>query len=291
MKKILNLKKIEQIYQIKKRISSKNVDSGRSMVEMLGVLAVIGVLSIAGITGYTFAMEKYRSNQLLRDLSLRAASVSTQMLADHEGSLEEFENGTEFNITLGIFEPDSVNYFTLDTENVPLTVCSSLILNPPKGVIGIYLDNVMVNSPSACVETNNMVFAFHKTLESTNVNAVENGNMDCLLTCPGGETTNANCGANEKKVKTDNSVCGKSCYVCRNDSCPSGTSKSCDSGYTATFESSTEAGSSCYRCVRESVLPGSGGIGGGVVSPEEPNIPTPPIDGLIPTPDPMSPQN
>ena len=30
-------------------------ESGRSMVEMLGVLAIIGVLSVGGIAGYTTA--------------------------------------------------------------------------------------------------------------------------------------------------------------------------------------------------------------------------------------------
>ena len=38
-------------------------ESGRSMVEMLGVLAIIGVLSIGGIAGYTQAMKKYRVNE------------------------------------------------------------------------------------------------------------------------------------------------------------------------------------------------------------------------------------
>ena len=37
-------------------------ESGRSMVEMLGVLAVIGVLSVAGVSGYTAAMKKHRAN-------------------------------------------------------------------------------------------------------------------------------------------------------------------------------------------------------------------------------------
>ena len=34
-------------------------ESGRSMVEMLGVLAIIGVLSVGGIAGYKLAIEKY----------------------------------------------------------------------------------------------------------------------------------------------------------------------------------------------------------------------------------------
>ncbi len=40
-------------------------ESGRSMVEMLGVLAIIGVLSVGGIAGYTIAMRKYKANELL----------------------------------------------------------------------------------------------------------------------------------------------------------------------------------------------------------------------------------
>ena len=40
-----------------------NTQSGRSMVEMLGVLAIIGVLSIGAIAGYSKAMFKYKLNK------------------------------------------------------------------------------------------------------------------------------------------------------------------------------------------------------------------------------------
>ena len=43
----------------------KTNESGRSMVEMLGVLAIIGVLSIGGIAGYSMAMNRYRANEIL----------------------------------------------------------------------------------------------------------------------------------------------------------------------------------------------------------------------------------
>ena len=43
----------------------KTQESGRSMVEMLGVLAIIGVLSIGGIAGYSMAMNRYRANEIL----------------------------------------------------------------------------------------------------------------------------------------------------------------------------------------------------------------------------------
>lgn len=34
--------------------------SGRSMIEMLGVLAIVGILSVGGISGFSTAMTKYR---------------------------------------------------------------------------------------------------------------------------------------------------------------------------------------------------------------------------------------
>ena len=40
-------------------ILNRNTQSGRSMIEMLGVLAIIGVLSVGGISGYSKAMAKY----------------------------------------------------------------------------------------------------------------------------------------------------------------------------------------------------------------------------------------
>ena len=40
-----------------------NTQSGRSMVEMLGVLAIIGILSVGAIAGYSKAMFKYKLNK------------------------------------------------------------------------------------------------------------------------------------------------------------------------------------------------------------------------------------
>ena len=43
----------------------KSEQTGRSMVEMLGVLAIIGVLSVGGIAGYSKAMTKFKINKSL----------------------------------------------------------------------------------------------------------------------------------------------------------------------------------------------------------------------------------
>ena len=48
----------------------KKNQSGRSMVEMLGVLAVIGVLSVGGIAGYKYAMQRHQVNTYLERFSM-----------------------------------------------------------------------------------------------------------------------------------------------------------------------------------------------------------------------------
>ncbi len=58
-------------------------ESGRSMVEMLGVLAIIGVLSVGGIAGYNKAMSMYQTAKALQlldmfNLSVKEASDSDQ---------------------------------------------------------------------------------------------------------------------------------------------------------------------------------------------------------------------
>lgn len=55
----------------------KNNQSGRSMIEMLGVLAIIGVLSVGGIAGYTKAMAKYRSNKIIEQVSMLITNIRT----------------------------------------------------------------------------------------------------------------------------------------------------------------------------------------------------------------------
>ena len=53
----------------------KQNQSGRSMIEMLGVLAIIGVLSVGGIAGYSKAMEKWKINKTIEEYSMLIAGL------------------------------------------------------------------------------------------------------------------------------------------------------------------------------------------------------------------------
>lgn len=55
----------------------RSEQTGRSMVEMLGVLAIIGVLSVGGIAGYSKAMAKYKLTKAMDQVSTTVTNIRT----------------------------------------------------------------------------------------------------------------------------------------------------------------------------------------------------------------------
>ena len=70
--------------------------SGRSMVEMLGVLAIIGVLSVGGIAGYRQAMLQKNLNDIAQGVSL--ALIEAKRYIEQTG---EHYNDNVFEIDIG----------------------------------------------------------------------------------------------------------------------------------------------------------------------------------------------
>ncbi len=74
-------------------------ESGRSMVEMLGVLAIIGVLSVGGIAEYDVAINKIQLNKTAE--LLNRMMLALDVAADSEDDIFEtyFSAGNKFNGT------------------------------------------------------------------------------------------------------------------------------------------------------------------------------------------------
>ncbi|MBR5129838.1 MAG: hypothetical protein IKV03_01245 [Alphaproteobacteria bacterium] len=104
-------------------------ESGRSMLEMLGVLAIAGVLSIGGVTGYSYAMNKYRANETLNELQIRIIDLSQQMQnGAFDLSLGEMGNTTRMGYPISArVSPQFANYFEVFVDNVPSGVCHRLL--------------------------------------------------------------------------------------------------------------------------------------------------------------------
>ena len=131
-------------------------ESGRSMVEMLGVLAVIGVLSVAGIAGYNNAMNKHRANELLNEASKRAAIVAMQATASQNLSINEFLATNEKLGFTGVQEnPANTQQFQLTLSEVDEKVCTQM------------RSSVGTNTPIRDINSDCTVITYNKDLSTT----------------------------------------------------------------------------------------------------------------------------
>lgn len=104
--------------------------SGRSMVEMLGVLAIIGVLSVGGIAGYRQAMLQKNLNDIAQGVSLALieAERDLEQTGEYPGPAFETDIGNyEISATTG----DYSSYFTgseivINASPLSKEVCEAL---------------------------------------------------------------------------------------------------------------------------------------------------------------------
>ena len=74
------------------KVASRYKQSGRSMIEMLGVLAIIGVLTVGSITAYSKAMRRHLLNKQREQISTILATIETQYSA-LSASKSDFQTG------------------------------------------------------------------------------------------------------------------------------------------------------------------------------------------------------
>ncbi|MBQ9090116.1 MAG: hypothetical protein IJY58_03615 [Alphaproteobacteria bacterium] len=226
----------------------KNAETGRSMVEMLGVLAVIGVLSIGGIYGYTFAMDKYRANDIVYEVNLRANDVwhkyQEQPLPDpsEDGTdFDEFPDTTGTGYPIYMTSHPDVAFKTY-VEGVSSRVCKNVVNMNLNGVIqGIQFVQVAqgdgdlvkyTGSASICGEEetdNTLVFTSFLDSESNEGEGQsgdpcveeEDCNMLCApVTCEDDMTCHNSCTGTSTPFCYDNDS-GGICVEClSNKDCP-----------------------------------------------------------------------
>ena len=133
-------------------VNLKKVQSGRSMIEMLGVLAIVGVLSAGGIAGYSMAMQSYKTTQLIERVNLIATRTRQvykgyytythtnpeNMVSSGKLSASDFENpfGGQININGSGWEDNRV-LFEIQLSNLPAETCTDLLLTD-WGSVGMF---------------------------------------------------------------------------------------------------------------------------------------------------------
>ena len=83
----------------------KKLESGRTMIEMLGVLAIIGVLSVGGIAGYSKAMNKFKTNKVADNFAMIVTNIRTLYAQQNNYS----GLTTETAINMGVVPDELIN--------------------------------------------------------------------------------------------------------------------------------------------------------------------------------------
>ena len=133
--------------------------SGRSMVEMLGVVAVVGVLSIGGIMGYSYAVDKYHANQVMNDVNLRGIDLIAQASRGGDLSLAEWPTKTSGDLDIGLEVDEATNTTEggIYVNKVPQRVCE-IIAESISDNVELTVNGV--DYTDSCAEENKMVFYY-----------------------------------------------------------------------------------------------------------------------------------
>lgn len=192
----------------------KEQETGRSMVEMLGVLAVIGVLSVAGIAGYSSAMNKYRANELLNEASKRATILAMQIASGKAGE----------GLSIGEFTQPSGYLFGVDKSYA--TGGKTLKLTLSKDPSGKIDEDVCAQMKATAGD-----------------NGIMQVNTDCTEI-----TFNADLSAGSKDSNTDTDICTPACNAgeeCIGGSCLA--LETCDPNTFVPFLTDNDD-PGCYSC-------------------------------------------
>ena len=207
--------------------------SGRSMVETIGVLAVMGVLTIGGIAGYNYGINKHRANQVLQDISLIYQETkypnSVRQIVD-TGSFPDMEVDTQSSYEYSFTFPDLKdfiydsstetlpNLISVNVLGVPDTACDILLKTKPEYVLMLKANGQSVWTCDQ--EVNELNYIFEITTDSLEYGtcSVCTGEhcFDDNLNCPEGE-------------------------YCYNDTC-----SKCDPAYT--LQTNDDGSETCVKC-------------------------------------------
>ena len=117
--------------------------TGRTILEMLAVLAIVGVLSIGGLLGYRLVMIRYKANETIHDVMLRATNVP--MVWNDYASLYDYKyifpelipndvNPVGYAVETWAEPIDSDFFYRVEVKDMPYEVCRHIISMKPTDI-------------------------------------------------------------------------------------------------------------------------------------------------------------
>ncbi len=173
--------------------------SGRSMIEMLGVLAIIAILSIGGIVGYKLAMNYYQAAQIAYEMNMMRTDAKVKITQGTEELMlgDPYDNGhlhfnnydTDFGCKY-VDENDFIseetvscriaNAYFVELPKIPNGVCQPLtrLINGMDSLIAFYVNGSEYEEGGNCQEGENDLYVIFTAETMSNLTHCE-GDNDC----------------------------------------------------------------------------------------------------------------
>ena len=139
-------------------------ETGRSMVEMLGVLAIMGLLTMLGLASYKAVVASHKAEDLSVEISKRAFIAATQIVSGKMPNMEDIEEYQWSAVRNGSSQ------FLIVVSHVNKAVCEKIIPQMEKTPL---VRRVAKNMPEAgypemtladCQDSNSIAFLFNNDL-------------------------------------------------------------------------------------------------------------------------------
>ncbi len=127
----------------------KKSETGRGMLEMLGVIAVIGLLSIGGIIGYGFAIDKYRANDIIHEVNMRGEDIWNRFQETNlPDKIDEWSKYTSTGFPIRIVTiPDELEaWFQIVVSDVPEVVCKNVLMGQYDSILVRIVRNDVIDT-------------------------------------------------------------------------------------------------------------------------------------------------
>ena len=201
-----------------------NNQSGRSMIEMLGVLAIIAVLSVGGITGYSKAMEKFKLNKWKEDFVMLTANLKTDFINSRSYSSITEKNLVNFFKEINVVPQGMFNSDNKDIlgNTINIYVRDDAVINASLGINDTHITLQTLTFPNRssaeqCKELFAMVGEYGDAWFVTLNEATSNKSGGIYSVC--GKSVPAAFAKHEKCVAYNLADAVKNCNVCAKQNC------------------------------------------------------------------------
>lgn len=170
-------------------------ESGRSMIEILGMLAIAGILSIGAIAAYQVAMDKHRATTIIHEAHKRAVVAAGHInLHGKAPSLAGFASqNTTAGGTFGDVTQEGLNQqFGIELSHVKRSVCHQVLnaIGPVTPLRRLSLAEQPKVPLATCGEDNTFLMIYNNDLsandpeETTGTICALNEELSTGCTCP-----------------------------------------------------------------------------------------------------------